>query len=717
MPLTKFLHIVVLLIALLSSTLSEAKEMRALIVGVSEYPNLPQDFQLEGPRNDATRARNVLSQRGFAPANIKVLADGVNGAALPTRNNILAELDRLAKTASKDDFVFLYFAGHGSQQPADRKTAEGRAEPDGLYEIFLPRDVGKWSGSIGSVENALVKTEMRDAVDRILAKGAFVWGIFDSCHSATMVRGVDMGVRYRYVNPTALDIPQAELDAVVRDAPKTRGGPVAAESPIISTTSHEGAGGSVFFYAAQTREATPEMILPQSLDDGEYYGLFSFTVMDALETGTPMTYRQMAQYVLTRYGAMNETRVTPLFSGTALDKPVLFQDAPLVQQWKIERGGRDRDLVVNAGALARLSEGSIIAVMADPLAKSEAAVGYLRLTKVGLATSTAVPAEYNGKPALKPEAIPERSFARIMQTPPQYALRVSVDAKGCNKHCPPKDVVDSLRTSRTGVAGTVITWVDAPATGDVMLKLLPDRILLLPPSLQGADCAKSASTCKQSAALLSDARLHGVGGGLRDKLSESLHAIARTTNLLRLAASLPQASSNNSRLEVALKIVAKNGKEIPYSKDQVPTLHAGDRITVGLRNKGFSAVDVTMLYVDARYGINVLFPGGRGASNRLEPRASESFEVDITDDTVGLERMLTIGVEAAKTQERADFSFLAQSSLVANRGIETADVSDQDVMAFMDAGYSAYRTRGDKTVPQAPSSRTSMQVFTLNIAN
>ena len=709
----KFLCSLTICSVLLCSSGSQAKELRALIVGVSEYPNLQQDLQLEGPRNDAERARNVLTQRGFAPGNIKVLADGVSGAALPTRGNILAELERLAKTAAKDDFVFLYFAGHGSQQPADRNTAEGRAEADGMYEIFLPRDVGKWDGSAGRVKNALVKTEMRDAVDRILAKGAFVWGVFDSCHSATMVRGTSAGVRYRYVKPGALGIPSDVLDAATRAAPKTRGGPAAKESPIIATAANDKAGGSVFFYAAQTRETTPEMVLPQDLDDGKYFGLFGFTVMEALETGAPMTYRQMAQYVLTRYGAMNETRVTPLFSGTALDKPVLFQDSPLVQQWKIERG---RDLVVQAGALARLSEGTIVAVMADPLAKSEAAVGYLKLTKVGIAASTAVPIKFNGKPALKTEAIPERSFARIVQAPPQYTLRVSVDAKDCDRRCVPKEVVDGLRKAKSQVAGTVIKWVDAPATGDVMLKLLADRILLLPPSLHGADCEKSAGACEQSATLIIDRGLHGFDGGLRDKLSESLHAIARTTNLLRIASSLSDGGNSGSRLDVALKVVRQNGGEIPYEKGSVPTLHAGDRINVSLRNNGLTSVDVTMLYVDARYGINVLFPSGPGASNRLEPRASFDFDVDINDETLGIERMLTIAVEAAKTQERADFSFLAQGPLVASRDVERGG-SDSDVMAFMDAGFSAYKTRGAKSAPQAPSSRTSMQVFTLNIAH
>lgn len=708
----KILYSLAIFAALLCSSASQAKELRALIVGVSEYPNLPQDFQLEGPRNDAERARNVLTQRGFAPGNIKVLADGVSGAAMPTRSNILAELDHLAKTAAEDDFVFLYFAGHGSQQPADHSTAEGRSEADGMHEIFLPRDVGKWDGSVGGVKNALVKTEMRDAVDRILAKGAFVWGIFDSCHSATMVRGASAGVHYRYVKPGALGIPSDVMDAASRAAPKTRGLPAAKESPIIATAASDKAGGSVFFYAAQTRETTPEMILPSDLDDGKYFGLFGFTVMEALETGAPMTYRQLAQYVLTRYGAMNETRVTPLFSGTALDKPVLFQDSPVVQQWKIERGS---ELVVQAGALARLSDGAIVAVMADPLAKNDAAVGYLKLTKVGIATSSAVPVEFNGKPVLRAVSVPENSFARVVQTPPQYVLRVSVDAKDCDKRCIPKEVVDGLRAAKPQVAGAVIKWLDAPATGDVMLKLLADRILLLPPSVQGADCEKSEGACEQSATLLMNQTLHSLDGGLRAKLSESLHAIARTTNLLRIASSLSDAGNSNSRLDVALKVVNKNGKEIPYEKGRVPTLRAGDRINVSLHNNGLTAVDVTMLYVDARYGINVLFPSGLGASNRLEPRASFDFGVDIDDETLGMERMLTIAVEAAKTQERADFSFLAQAPLAASRDVKR-DGTDPDVMAFMDAGFSAYKTRGGKSAPQAPSSRTSMQVFTLNIA-
>ncbi len=701
-------------IAACLSTAASAKTMHALMVGVSEYPSLDKNFQLEGPRNDVARMRDILKRRGFKPQQVSVLADGLPGASLPTRTNILAGLDHLAKTATKDDFVLLYFAGHGSQQPADRKTAEGRSETDGLFEIFLPRDVGKWSGAKGSVENALVKTELRDAVDRILATGAFVWGIFDSCHSATLVRGANPDVRLRYVSPDQLGIPQSALDEATRDSVRMRGGPAVArmpEAPISTSTERTGDGGSVFFYAAQTRETTPEMRLPLGHAEGKQYGLFGYMVTEATDTGTQMTYRQLAQYVLTRYGAMNETRVTPLFSGTDLDKPVLRQQAPIVQQWTIEQG---RDLVVPAGALARLAAGTMLAVMADPLAKTDKALGYVKLAQVGLATSTAEPVAFGGKPALKADALPKGAYARVVQVAPQYALRVSVDARECGARCPPLEVVNRYRTGKDKVHGATMTWTDAPDVGDVMLKLLPDRIVLLPPSMQSADCVASPAQCQQSAVLRADPPAKD--GSLGQKLGESLHAVARSTNLLRIATQLSESGQSASRLNISMKVLGKEGSQSAFSAEQVPMLRPGDRIAIGLRNSGLTPVDVTMLYVDARYGINALFPDGPGASNRLEPNASHEFEIEITNDTVGLERMLTIAVDATKGRERADFSFLAQSPLARTRSMD-AQADNDDVMAFMDAAFSSYRTRAARPVPQAPSARTSMQVFTFNIVN
>src|SRR5690606_19996963 len=84
------------------------------------------------------------------------------------------------------DFVYLHLSGHGAQQP-ERKAGD---ETDGLDEIFLPVDIQKWADRASGVPNALVDDEIRDALDAIRAKGAFVWVVFDCCHSGTATRAV-----------------------------------------------------------------------------------------------------------------------------------------------------------------------------------------------------------------------------------------------------------------------------------------------------------------------------------------------------------------------------------------------------------------------------------------------------------------------------------------------------------------------------------------------
>src|SRR3954465_262940 len=86
------------------------RNYRALLVGVSDYPALKKDLWLEGPRNDVTRMREVAVTRGVPAQYITMLADGVQGAELPTRQHILDALDQLARTASADDYIIIQMA-------------------------------------------------------------------------------------------------------------------------------------------------------------------------------------------------------------------------------------------------------------------------------------------------------------------------------------------------------------------------------------------------------------------------------------------------------------------------------------------------------------------------------------------------------------------------------------------------------------------------------
>ena len=110
-----------------------------VVVGVGQYEHLDASLALDGPPNDVPLIVNWLRRQGVPRQHLTVLADQVAGAdGLPTRAAILDTLRSLPEKMAPGDIAFLYFAGHGSQQP------QGGAEwskADGLDEIFLPRDV------------------------------------------------------------------------------------------------------------------------------------------------------------------------------------------------------------------------------------------------------------------------------------------------------------------------------------------------------------------------------------------------------------------------------------------------------------------------------------------------------------------------------------------------------------------------------------------------
>ena len=147
--------------------------------------------------------------------------------------------------------------------------------------------------------------------------------------------------------------------------------------------------------------------------------------------------------------------------------------------------------------------------------------------------------------------------------------------------------------------------------------------------------------------------------------------------------------------------------------DRVSPLHHGDRLDVLIENTGPAAVDVTVLFADANYGIGCLYPNKAGESNRIEPGATKVVD-DIrisADETRGWERLIVISVGARRSAERADFSFLQQRTLPVSRG----DVApSEDVLPFLDAGFADYQSRG-ALLPAIPTSATAMQVYNFKV--
>jgi len=696
------------LAVLLGNGGAHAAERYALLVGASKYDNLAPEYQLVGPRNDVALVAGVLAENGFAAPNIQILAEPPVGQARPTRDGIMGALEALASRVGAGDFVYLHFSGHGSQQPTRKAGAGAARETDGLDEIFLPADVGAWDDGVGAVARAISDDDMGAAIAKLRRRGAFVWAVFDSCHSGTMTRGVPVAdVRLRKVEPAALGVPAG--------ADRGAAGPAEA-SPAPALALGPDAGGYVAFFAAQSTEKTPEMRLPQGDPASKPYGLFTYTLMTALAASPGASYRQVGQQILQAYAADNRGTYGPLFEGPGLDAPAFGSEArERVRQWRVSRTADG--LQIAAGSLHRLRQGSVLALVPGPTASAADVLGHVRVDSAEVMRSIAHPFAFDDKPAVALDQVPEHAYARLVRA--NLALELGIARPRLGE--PPSEAEARLRDALAALQAEAESDPEAPALhwlepgDDADLRLMVESggagptLWLLPPS---GELVREGPTKTHSIALTAGPE------ELRGKLRTSFARIAKVTNLLRLADGLAQGAGRPT-LEFSIVVTrAKGGNEERFRAHQVPTLYAGDAVKLLIRNHGSKPIDVTMLDIDGAYGISAIFPDGPDEINRIEAGGTHVIEATVNDKSLGLERLLIIAVAAQPNTPHLNLSFLAQPRLERTRGTaadpaRAVDPARADIYdMFLAAGFGRGRTRGSLNVRRRAASQAEMQLFT-----
>jgi hypothetical protein len=176
-------HRSALLIGINDYTASRLTSIRAAAPG-RDWPNL------SGAVNDTIAMRELLVLlRGFDARDIVTLND-----QSATRDAILAAANTLAATASKDDVVFIFYAGHGSQVKNSKSD-----EPDKLDESIIPADSRRGADDIRD-------KALRRIFNAILDRGAHLTVIIDACHSGSAARGLLTLARPRGIRPDLRDI-------------------------------------------------------------------------------------------------------------------------------------------------------------------------------------------------------------------------------------------------------------------------------------------------------------------------------------------------------------------------------------------------------------------------------------------------------------------------------------------------------------------------------
>ncbi len=669
-----------------------------LLVGVTRYPNLEEHWSLNGPANDAVLLKALLQSEPFKiPASdIAVLAGWpADQTRRPTKANIAREFGRLAQQAHRGDQVFIAMAGHGSQQPAPKGAVD---EPDGLDELFLPADITKWDGKVGQIPNAIVDDEIHAWLDAIRNAGAFVWIVFDSCHSGTMTRGGNIE-RARQISPRDLGIPdQAMSAATSAAAARSRGGPE-ARRPMLGLTPD--AGNLVAMYAAHESETTPEKNLPEP--SGAVHGLFTYTIDEVLrQATTPMTYRDLAARVSERYRSLGRVGPTPTFEGGGLDQEVLGQhtwpDRPQLLLHHDVKGA----LELQAGDLNGLHSGDVLAVYPPAgTTGAERVIGHVAITTLGPLTSAVRPEAYAGMPAPRSDQLVDASRCAVAyHNVGDLRLRVALLPEEAETDSGRRQllhanaarlgqVLREIETTSNGMARAT----DNPRDAQWFLTVLSDgRVGLLSSSV-----VTTADTSEAAALSGTDNRPFLVGTlgeaqrgsaeaaapssarplELSQKLGEVLQRIGRAQALLHMAKTAGTDTTDQvARLELTMtrRASAQDTTESPVRfTEQGVTFTEGDRVIFQLHNTGREPIDVTLLFIDSGFGIEAVYPSGdQLAANVIAPGDTLRLgPYPINARTIGIEGVVALAVAATKPP--INFTLFAQSGLERTRGAKGAN--------------------------------------------
>lgn len=636
-----------------------APRRHALLVGCTRYPGLGERRQLEGPGNDVPLVRRTLLERfHFEPQDIRVLTDAAGPEQWPTRAHVIRELQRLTDAAAAGDYVFILLAGHGSQQPDRDADPETDPEFDGLDEVFLPRDCGPWQTKERAIANALSDDELRTWLAAIVAKGAFVFFVADTCHAGTVSRGAE--AVSRRVPPAELHVPAPGADS---PAVRTPGGSTRpAETDWRDAARRTGAGsGLVALYAAQPHQ--------QALEDrftpgGPRFGRLCHTFCQVLEAcDQPITYRELLQrihWTFTQKGWMSDS--TPGIEGTDLTREVLGAKTwPGRSQLRLSRAGDA--YAVSGGVLHGITRGSVLAVYpAAGRRDQEDCLGYVRITDARPLSAAAESCAFNGMAARQDLPLPARCEVAYRELG-ELTLTLDVQSEGFPR---PQDAQAARQQVRETLAelaadkDALLRLADEHQPSDWVAVATPDGVYV---QRAGSSRRLHDPEAFKTGELIGPARL---GAPLQGWFRDTLHGIARATNLRQLAE--PASGSRAPLVDVDLSLT-RDGQVFAPPAAGGAEVRAGERLLLQVRNRGQKAIAVAVFYIQNDFAIKPFFPltPAQAVDNRIERgrQLPKPIGFDINDQTLGWEDVIVIAVDAADQATIDELQELRQAGFVA----------------------------------------------------
>jgi hypothetical protein len=256
-----------------------------------------------------------------------------------------------------------------------------------------------------------------------------------------------------------------------------------------------------------------------------------------------------------------------------------------------------------------------------------------------------------------------RARVRVYE-PGALRLKVAAQQPGPNQEyviapasaVPPRlaTALKELPTTSGGLAEFV-----AADTADWYVRVINGTVVLVPAA--GWQLSSVPADARQSR----DPQLFKVGGlddpTLGQSLGEKLKRIGKAQALVRMA-SVPTTAAN---LDVTVR---RYQGTTPVPSALFPTardfsVRVGTGVEFQIKNTGTKPLSVTLLYLDATYGIEPVWPGRNspGGDNQLKPQAQHVTPRFQLTEPIGWESLIAIGVDS--TGNPPDLRMLAQPGL------------------------------------------------------
>lgn len=145
---------------------------KALLIGINYVGT---EHELRGCANDIKRLFEFFTRTAaLRPENTRVLSDAIRGAAAPTKENMVRGLQWLVQDCQENDTLILCFSGHGMQV----QDVSGD-ERDKYDEVMVPADYEE--------KGVVSDDDMQTYLKQLQGTGAVLVGLFDCCHSGTVL--------------------------------------------------------------------------------------------------------------------------------------------------------------------------------------------------------------------------------------------------------------------------------------------------------------------------------------------------------------------------------------------------------------------------------------------------------------------------------------------------------------------------------------------------